>query len=193
MLRSFEATKAGSAVITTIRFHNKPVLIFPYDGQRGRCNAWATKSWGMFTGTVSFTPFLHGGSCGCTSGPSGHYEAASSPHELLIHELTHIVRAVSGTLGKLGEGDEEELAAMVADIYSVETNRRPINDYVHGDPVTSDLATFSRDYYDEQFEMIEAFCKQNSNLAIKLARVKSAFNPVLQYFNTVRPPEWSGA
>lgn len=192
ILRSLEATKTGNAVIGTIRFYNKPVIVFPYDGQKGRCNAWARRDWGMFSGSVSFTPFLHGSGCGCTSGPSGYYEAAGSPHELLLHELTHIARAVSGNLGKLGE-DEEELAAMVTDIFSVETNRRPINDYVHGDAVTGDLATFSREFYDEQFEMIEAFCKQNANLAMKLARVKSAFNPLLQYFNTARPPGWTGA
>ncbi|HKU94356.1 MAG TPA: hypothetical protein VJR58_03720 [Vineibacter sp.] len=193
MLRAMEnATQTGKAVLTTIRFHNRPVLIFPYDGQLGRCNAWARSSWGMFSATVSFTPFLKGDRSRCACSQGGVYAASLLPHELLIHELTHIVRAVSGTLGKLRQGDEEELAVMVANIFAVEINRRPIDDYVHGDEVTGDLATFSRDYHDENFEMIEAFCRQNKQLAVKLARVKTAFNPLLQYMNEARPPEWPG-
>jgi hypothetical protein len=39
------ATRAGNAVVTTVRFYNKPVLIFPHDGQGGRCNAWARRDW----------------------------------------------------------------------------------------------------------------------------------------------------
>lgn len=192
IVRALEgATTTGKAVITTIRFYNKPVLIFPHDGQGGRCNAWAKRDWGLFTGSVSFTPFVHGDRSGC-AGPRGTYQAAASPHERLIHELTHIVRAVSGNWMKLREDDEEELAAMVTNIFSVEINRRPIIDYVHGTEMTGDLAVFSRDYHDEHFEMIEAFCRQNKNLAVKLARVKTAFNPVFQYMDEVRPPEWSG-
>ncbi len=190
ILRALEgATRTGNAVITMIRFHNKPVLIFPYDGQGGPCNAWAKRDWGLFTGTVSFTPFV-GGGC---RGPRGTYPVAKLPHELLVHELTHIVRAVSGNWMKVGEEDEEELANMVANIFSVEINRRPRLDYIHDDAeVTGDLAVFSREYHDEHFEMIEAFCRQNKHFAIKLARVKTAFNPLLQYMNATRPPEWSG-
>jgi hypothetical protein len=185
------ATKAGNAVVTTVRFYNKPILIFPHDGQGGRCNAWARRDWGLFTGSVSFTPFVHGDRSGC-AGPRGKYRASTLPHERLVHELTHIVRAVSGNWMKLGEDDEEELAAMVTNIFSVEINRRPIVDYVHGTAKTGDLAVFSREYYDENFEMIEAFCRQNKNLAVKLARVKTVFNPVFQYMDEERPPEWSG-
>jgi hypothetical protein len=191
MLRGLEATKTGSAVITTIRFHNKPVIIFPYDGQGGHCNEWAKRDWGLFVGSVSFTPFLYGDQSKCVK-RSGRYKAARSPFEFLVHELTHIVRAVSGHWRDLEEDDEEELAAMVTDIFSSETHRAPIRDYITAEKVTGDLAVFSRAYYDEQNEMIAAFCKQNSNLALKLARVKTPFNPILQYFNEVRPPEWSG-
>jgi hypothetical protein len=81
---------------------------------------------------------------------------------------------------------------MVTNIFSVEINRRPIVNYVLGTKMTGNLAVFSREYYDENYEMIEAFCRQNKNFAVKLARVKTAFNPVFQYMEEKRPPEWSG-
>jgi hypothetical protein len=191
ILRALEAaTKTGKAVITSIRFYNRPVLIFPYDGQGGECNAWAKRDWGLFTGTVSFTPFVHGGGSTC-AGPRNTYEAAGSPHELLLHELTHIVRAVSG---KIGDSDEEEIAVMVANILSSEINRDLISDYNIRNtvPANSDLAAFSQQYYEENEDMIEAFCKQSKQFALRVAQVRTAFNPPRQYFDKTRPPEWSG-
>ncbi|TXL77513.1 hypothetical protein FHP25_08755 [Vineibacter terrae] len=189
ILRALEAaTKIGKAVITSVRFHNRPVLIFPYDGQGGECNAWAKKDWGLFTGTVSFTPFVHGGASSC-AGPRGTYEPAGAPHELLLHELTHIVRAVSG---KIGDSDEEEIAVMVANMFSAEIHRDLISDYNIRNTIAanSDLAAFSRDYYEENEDMVEAFCRQSKQFALRLALVDTVFNPPRQYFEKTRPPEW---
>jgi hypothetical protein len=191
MLHALEATRTGNAVLTTVRFYNKPVIVVPFDGQGGACNAWAKKDWGLFTGRVSFTPILPGDRAHAECfDADGSHGAGTSPFEMLIHEMTHIVRAVSGNWLKLDRDDEEELALMVTNIFSVETNRKPLVDYERGEPIGDSVALsdFSRDYYDLNQEMIAAFCTQNADLAGKLAEVKTRFNPVRRYFDTTRPP-----
>jgi hypothetical protein len=96
MLHALDSLPTGHAVLEAIRFYQKPVLIVPYDGKGGPCNAWAKRDWGMFRAKVSFTPFLHGPHSQCDLDEFGNYQAGDFPLESLVHELTHAVRAVAG-------------------------------------------------------------------------------------------------
>jgi hypothetical protein len=51
------------------------------------------------------------------------------------------------------------------------------------DNVTGDISGFSRKYYKENFEMIEAFYRQNKTLAQQLSYSKSIFNPLRLYMD----------
>ncbi len=193
MLRALEmSTAVGRALLSWIRLYRKPVLIIPNDGIMRRGSY--VETFGMFNATVNFTPTARGRGACCSLDKQGQYTAAESPHEQLIHELTHVARIVSGTLGKMKHGidDEEELAVMVTNIFSVEIKRNPISDYFVSQEITKDFATFSTGYYNDYFDVIDCFARQNVFLAVKLARVKTTYNPLLTYMQNHRPPQWSG-
>jgi hypothetical protein len=190
MLRALDAIPSSHAVINAFRFYRKPVLIRPYDGQLGDCNAAAGSDWGLFTAKVLFTPYLHGRHHACVTGARGHYDAGDSPHEVLIHELTHAVRAVAGKLGCLPVADEEEIAMLVANIFSSATNRRLRARYVDNMEVTEDSRTYSAQYLEDYRDLIRDFHKQQPDFTRWLARVNTSFNPLRAYFNEVRPLGW---
>ena len=108
------------------------------------------------------------------------FDRVFAPQEVIVHELVHVARAVSGNFGRLDD-DEEELASMVANMFSIEIGRPPVKSYDDESNVTGDVAAFSRAYYKANFDMIEAFCKQNRELAIDLSHANVAFNPLRQY------------
>jgi uncharacterized protein Smg (DUF494 family) len=68
-------------------------------------------------------------------------------------------------------------------MFSVEINRLPVTNYDEMDNVTGDISGFSRKYYKENFEMIDAFYQQNRTLAQQLSYSKSAFNPLRLYMD----------
>lgn len=190
MLYAFDAIQTGHAVLNAFRFYRKPVLIYPYDGRLGECNALAQGDWGMFRARVSFTPYLHGRHHQCVTGERGFYAAGDSPHESLLHELTHAVRAVAGKLGCLPVADEEEIAMLVANIFSSETRRRLRARYEDNSEVTEDPRVYSVQYLEDNRDLIEAFHNQHEDFTRWLARVKAPFNPLRLYFDQKRPPGW---
>jgi hypothetical protein len=190
MLRALDTIASSRAVLNAVRFHRRPVLIRPYDGQLGPCNAAAGGDWGMFPGKVLFTPYLHGRQSPCTSGKAGKYEAGDSPAESLLHELTHAVRAVARKLGSLPEGDEEEIAMLVANIFSSETHRPLRARYEDNSAVKEDDATYSQAYFEDSYDLLRDFQRQQPDFTRWLARVNCPFNPLKAYFNKVRPPGW---
>jgi hypothetical protein len=190
MLHSLDAIQTGHAVLNGFRFYRKPVLIYPYDGALGPCTASAQGDWGMFAARVSFTPYLHRRHCQCVTGPSGYYAPGDSPHESLVHELTHAVRAVAGTLSSIPADDEEEIAMLVANIFSSETNRPLRARYQDNTAVPGDPRAYATEYQDENDELIETFHKQHKDFTRWLARVKAPFNPLRLYFDRTRPPGW---
>lgn len=187
IIRGVETTSTGKALITAISSYHRPVLIFPLvetddDEDGGVTYGWVYPRLGLFPVALSFTP-LFGQRLRQLRDEKQDYGKTFTPHEAIVHELVHVARAVSGNFGRLGH-DEEELAVMVADMFSVQINRPPINSYDEMEDVKkSDLAAFSRTYCNDNFEMIEAFCKQNKKLAYDLSYAKTAFNPLRLYID----------
>jgi hypothetical protein len=107
ILRMLDTTETGHAVLNGIRFYQRGVLVYPYDGARGPCNARSYHGLAMrpythynsaiFRTKVWFTPRLYSATSGCVApGDAGH-----TAHEVLVHELTHAIRLMSGTVGPL--------------------------------------------------------------------------------------------
>jgi hypothetical protein len=193
MLHALDTLATSHAVLDAIRFYQKPVLLVPYDGQGGPCNAWAKRDWGMFRAKVSFTPFLPGPHSPCTTDRTGAYEAGDSPHESLVHELTHAVRACAGkiplfSLSMYPDPKEEDIAMLVANIFSSETNRPLRARYEDNSAVSEDQAAYSAEYLADNSDLVAAFCKDHDVFARALGRVNAPFNPIRAYLNKKRPP-----
>jgi hypothetical protein len=185
IIRGVEATSTGNALITAIRSYHRPVLIFPLvpsdeDDPPDANYAWTYPRMGLFSVVVSFSPLFGQRLRRFAGDDDDDGPHVFTPHEVIVHELVHVARDVSGNFHRLGE-DEEELAVMIADIFAVEINRRPIKGYTEMFDVKGDLTAFSRKWYQENFEIIEAFCEQNKKLAYELSYVKTAFNPLRLY------------
>jgi hypothetical protein len=183
IMRMVETTSTGKALLTAIRSYNKRVLIFPLvQTDEDKATAWVSPRWGLFPVVMSFTPLFGRRLREELGGNEQDFERVFIPQEVIVHELVHVARDASGNYHRLGD-DEEELATMVANMFSVEINRPPVKSYDDRSDVNGDLAAFSRTYYKENFEMIEAFCKQNKKLAYELSYVKTAFNPLRLYID----------
>ena len=178
-----QTTFTGKALITAISSYRKPVLIFPLvQTDEDKAMAWVYPRWGLFPVVMSFTPLFGQRLRKHLGGNEQDFERVFTPHETFVHELVHVARAASGNFQRLGD-DEEELATMVANMFSVEINRPPVKSYDEMSNVTGNLAAFSRTYYKDNFEIIEAFCKQNKKLAYELSYAKTAFNPLRLYID----------
>jgi len=181
VVRMVETTPVGKALIAEIRSRKKPVLIFPLEQVDDvKAYAWVYPRWGRFPVVVSFTPLFGRRLRQFLGDEEAKFEKVYTPHETIVHEFVHVARAVSGNFERLGD-DEEELATMVANMFAIEINRAPVNNYDEMKSVTGDMAAFSKTYYRDNFDMIEAFYKQNKTLATELSYVNTAFNPIRLY------------
>jgi hypothetical protein len=184
ILRMVETIPTGNALITTIRNARRPVLIFPLEQvDEDGAAAWTYPRQGLFAVAISFTPIFGQRLRKLLNYDQSKVEIAFTPQESLVHELVHAARAVTCNYARLGDDVEEELAVMIANMFAVEINRPPITNYEDAVIVTNDLPGFGRKYYKENFEMIEAFYRQNKTLAQQLSYSKSAFNPLRLYID----------
>jgi hypothetical protein len=178
MLRSYEATQMGGALLKGFAFYAREVLVFPYDGEVGRCNAWANSDWGMFRTKVSFTAQDWNGLSACF--PKG--TVGTSPHEVLFHELVHGLRSAARKLGTFNPDGEERVAIMLANIFSSETGRSTLRrDHNGVVPIVMTPEEFLR----QNTRMISAFYKQHPDFCRWVAEVKVPFNPVRSYYLTL--------
>lgn len=182
VVRGIETTSAGRALVSSIAGFKKQVLIFPLVqvDDDGKALAWTDPRMGLFAVAVSYSPLFGQKLKLELGGDPSDFDHVFSPHETLVHEFVHVARDVSCNHKKL-EDDEEELAVLITNIYSLEINRPVINNYDDQQPVTANLPAFSTRIYKEKFDMIDAFFKQNRPLAAELARINVAFNPLRQY------------
>ena len=177
MFRALDALKSGHALLQGFRAINREVLVFPYDKRLGQCNAYAKADWGMYRNKVSFSPdhwFAHT-SC-ALSGPAGN-----TALEVFVHELVHALRFAGKTLQRRAtESQEEEIAILVTNIFSAETNRPlrwrhsgfstlPSNDPVH--------------FYANNLPLIRMFCTEHPAVSRDLAYVWTTFNPLREYYD----------
>ncbi|MCP5159186.1 MAG: hypothetical protein H6975_07150 [Gammaproteobacteria bacterium] len=181
MLRGLEATETGRVLFSAFRAVGREVLLFPYNDSLGHCNAYATTDWGLYRNKVSFTPKTWFTTSACyKTGAAGN-----SAHEVLFHELVHAIRFAAKTMGKhMNDGQEEEIAILVTNIYSSETHR-PLRQR-HAD--FSELKnTTSVTFHAKHRALIDLFCKEHPALSLALARVSySPFNPLREYYDRER-------
>jgi hypothetical protein len=184
IVRMVETTTTGNALITMIRDARRPVLIFPLEQiDETQAYAWTSPRLGLFAVAISFTPLFGQRLRKFLGDDESKFERVFIPQEVLVHELVHAARAVTCNYARLADDDEEELAVMIANMFSVEINRPPVTNYDEMENVTSDISGFARRYYKENFEMIDAFYQQNRTLAQQLSYSKSAFNPLRLYMD----------
>jgi hypothetical protein len=176
MLRSFEAFATGRALMKGFRFYREDVLVYPYDGAVGRCNARAVSTWGLFGTKVSISPQMFNGASSCF--PQG--SAGTSPHGVFFHELVHALRSVAGVWGNWPPLAEEAAAIMIADIFASETNsdlRDPLAPK-SVKPVNVDPHAFVRVHMD----LMMRFYQELPVFSRWIAEVDVPFNPVRIYY-----------
>lgn len=177
MFRALDSIKSGHALLEGFRAITREVLVFPYDGNLGQCNAYATSDWGMYRNKVSFSPDTWFAHTSCASGgPAGN-----TAHEILVHELVHALRFSGKTMNRRATDDqEEEIAILVTNVFSSETNR-PLR-WRHADFAklpSNDPVTF----YANNLPVIRMFCTEHPTVSLDLARIETPFNPLREYYD----------
>jgi hypothetical protein len=178
MLRSYEQMPVGRALMQALRFLKREVLIFPYDGALGRCNAYVDDDWGMFRTKLSFTPSDFVGRSACFP----NHAAGTTPHEVLFHELVHAMRDAAGKrLSFKGLAGEEAIAIMVANIFASEINR-PLR---RGGGGFAQMDISSADFFAQNGDMIRIFYHQHPEFCRWVAEAVVPFNPLRTYYLTL--------
>jgi hypothetical protein len=176
MLRSYEQFQAGRALMKGFRFYAREVLVYPYDGEVGKCNARAYSDWGMFRTKVSISPHMFNGASSCF--PQG--SAGATPHEIFFHELVHALRSAAGKWGNWPGPAEEAAAIMIANIFSSEMNR-DLRDPLAPRSVKAvkvDPGAFVR----VNMELMMRFYQELPVFSRWIAEVNVPFNPVRIYY-----------
>lgn len=179
MLRSFQQWETGRALARVLAFYNQPVLIFPYDGNSGSCNATASSNHiGLQPNEVSFSPQMWNGVSSCYPVPA---YAGGDPHEVLFHELVHAARGEAGLL-KTGAYDEA-IAIVCANVFSSERNRPVRNPADHGSmsAFTSDPVGFMQ----RNTGFLSHFYHEMPEFFRWIAEVRATYNPLRLYYLTV--------
>lgn len=177
MMHAMNNTKSGRALMNGFRAVRREVLVFPYDGSMGQCNAYATSDWGMYRNKVAFSPQGWSAHSACAAqGPAGN-----TPMEVLFHELVHALRFAAKTLQKRATAaQEEEIAILVTNIFSSEMNRplrwrhSGFNKLPNSDPVA---------FYGNHFPLIKMFVKEHPTVSEELSDIWTKFNPVREFYD----------
>jgi|GEM_PF-4097795 len=172
---------------------DKTIVIVPYDGDGGACNAWADDATILERGQarVCFSPatWKVGGVCL----PSGDGGIGKGSDEILLHEFLHAYRKVRGSYNrahflvapdKLYDDIEELWSILLTNIYMSEKGATKFRRDHHGFAelpakwATSD--SFMRD--PDFFKYIELFWIRESGLLTNIATSSiAAFNPFKAY------------
>jgi hypothetical protein len=185
-------SRAGRALADSLRFHQKTILLMPYEGNDGNAQEDGVTP-GSQQSVVLFTPLTRA-SC-CSSG-----KAATLLHEILFHELVHSLRRVTGHPLKYRLNNklqpygynEEFLAILVTNIFISDVtnlNKTSLRENWQGH------ATLDRELADsfrffslgtKAFNLIANFCDQNRGFTGMLAKVSARFNPIAAYYKNRR-------
>jgi hypothetical protein len=195
------STQTGKILLAGIRFFRKWVVISPYDGSHGPCNAGEQTRDGSardgtpYAATIPYSPHLYQNGNACYL-ESPLHDRGGAPDEVLFHELVHAFRTVSGkdrgtplTTGGLRDYDDEEEfnAVLITNIFITD----PSNGSKTGlrrnhsghEPLETDLAS-SLSFFESStntFNLISAFCTDHPVLHRKLADVPATFNPIAAF------------
>ncbi len=203
-LSRLHETASGRILLQAIGFDARRsasrVVIVPYDGSQGRCNAFVETeptAAGKMAATVLFSPqtWSRSGPCARFLRDNSHNKA-TLPHEVLFHELVHALRTVaqitkmpnlSGGLYRFDDFDE--FCAILANNVHISdrTNRAKTglsSDHHGGRPLDKELSGSLLFFQTggNVFHWVERFCQENRGFTKMLADVKADFNPLAAYY-----------
>ena len=182
MLHSFDAVQTSRALMDGFRVLRRDVLIVPYDGRRGVCNAVSDSDWGVFPNKVYYSPELYypppDSDC------IGDHDA-NSAHELLCHELVHALRRSAGTNHKhTTKAQEETLAIMITNIFASETNRPSLRkDHKDFSAQKDPVLNTSEGYLSANRDLVALFVREHRVVSEIISCVETHFNPIRAYFD----------
>ena len=221
IIARIKATQVGDCLLRSIRYHGKWVRIWPQndlllisssasgagfrDVEERDARVFLNRlTGGMFAhykvgAAVNFFPNF------CRTGNSCHSDFLKRndyipmPESILLHELVHAFRRVSGkfnqgagqhffgSMAKYG-GKEELYSVLVENMFQSEVRGEMRGEHDHHkrlDPrFTTSVNFFKQD--PKVFETIETFCKENKGLTRMLAKVNVPFNPIAVYLKDPR-------
>jgi hypothetical protein len=212
--RGLVATQTGRAIVTKIRTHGTVLITDDYPGKvRGEFNAEfdpalgkSNKTLGIVVfhpqdGTVTTAKIFYNGkeiSLAQVRSIQQHY-TAMQPDEILFHELVHAARYLGGDYKKTPipempdyDNEEEYFAVLVTNIYMSERGRsfasfskshrlrrKPEMNEQEADPWAFLLE-------DDNYRLVEKFCKQHPTIAPMIAHAPADFNPIRDYYDLKR-------
>lgn len=123
----------------------------------------------------------------------GH-DAGATADDVLLHEMTHAMRQMSGLMDKtpLGhnyDNEEEFYAILVANIYASEWGRNNdlrlshhSHDHLGHDQDASAKFLPKRDMHDYRYRLIRKLVDEEPQLCHRIAMAPAKFNPIRRYF-----------
>ncbi len=194
-------TASGRIVLNSIAFYRKWVPIYPYDEKLGSCNAYVgpnsapSRDGRGYGATVFFSPHKFHRSSPCHGGAGN--DRGSLPDEVLLHELVHAFRRVSGkrnrteTSGGLinYNSNEEFIAILITNIYVTDpTNRIKTGlrrDHKGFASLEPELAS-SFEFFESSmsaFSEVQQLVADHPGLTRALAKVPATFNPITAFLH----------
>lgn len=190
-IKKISQTKVGSLLLRSIKHYGKAVAIRPH--LTAKCNAITQPGDEVGTGAdIVFNPDTYkiGGTCANKYIRMGGFHIES--HEILLHELVHAFRKVSGKekttyLGKgliFYDDNEDFNAVLVQGIYASEL-RKPIraSHFRHFEinkELNGSLKFFKSS--SDAFKYVEKFCLENPGFTKGFININTHFNPINAYY-----------
>jgi hypothetical protein len=153
----------------------------------------------VYMAMVMFSPSLYGSRTPREAGQRRKQrETLKESHEVLFHELVHVLRMVSGK--RLPEGGEslggglsahnsveEFIAVLVTNIYASRNRKTTLRGgHFVGSPNLPDEFEGSFTFFKmgaKTFPVIRDFCADNKVFCEKLSKVEAPFNPIKAFFD----------
>lgn len=142
---------------------------------------------------VRFVPTMYTDGGGCHKKYTALSQNVARPEEVLLHELVHAFRMVSGKLNMenkthLGlikyDSPEEFYAILVTNMYQSEMKtylRADHRGFSTLDKALEDSFEFFK-VSQRAFELVDKFCKDNRGLTRALSKISVPFNPIAAYY-----------
>ncbi|HJQ61192.1 MAG TPA: hypothetical protein VJ890_30080, partial [Vineibacter sp.] len=199
-------SKTGAAIFALIRAHGW-VVVRPYNqgdfNARARVNPeleWLKGQPGLVA-EIEFSSSTFAHVIWVKGVPLPNPRAIVFPgfeaDEVLLHELVHAARALSGDFdaaamkGAMAPYDTEEefVAIMVANIYISEKGKPAVFLRRSHSTEATGLAEKDTDpeiflYKDDNYRLVKKFCDQHPRVSRMVADVPAKFNPVRAYYDT---------
>ncbi|MFV0388909.1 MAG: M91 family zinc metallopeptidase [Pyrinomonadaceae bacterium] len=199
-LNLVKGVRTGSFLLTTLNNYGKPIKIIPYStsanlSKYGDCNALASGN--SESSLVEFSPVTWNPLAKCMKGAQRNNGALA--HEVLLHELVHSFRHISGKSGSISLGgalrymanNEEFYAVTITNVFISDPTNRKRSGLRNSHLGHSKLRSEFDDRFEfygmgvQTFELIERFFLEHPGMAYGLAASakRAKFNPFADYVN----------